>query len=122
MTDTTHTTAAENRARLLSMAAGGDGHADMWIEHATYEATEDKPEADVYLLHIPPRCKSIPTTDGGEFCGTLKQCRSMAHLLCGMPDGYDFDKLTPEETLRRVPPQRQLSRVGDGCLRLYGEP
>lgn len=118
MTPTTAT--AENRARLLSMAAGGDGHVRMWIEHAIYEATDTEPEAEVYLLHVPPRILAAWGQDGGEFCGTLEQCGKMAHILHGMPD--DYTAPTPEETMRRVPPQRQLPRGGGGCLRIDSEP
>ena len=49
--NTTKTAADYNRARLLNMAAGGDGHATPYIEKAAQGG---------YFVHIPP----ITTTDG----------------------------------------------------------
>lgn len=49
MTNTTET----NRAKLLHMAAGGDGHITAWIERVTYDGAPADAQQYGYIVHVP---------------------------------------------------------------------
>lgn len=66
-----------NRARLLDLATGGDGHAGPWIEKVTLRRPGQE-DAAVYAAHLPGR-------DGKEVIvaasdGSLDLCQTILHI------------------------------------------
>lgn len=102
----TQTDNHDSRTYLLNIAAGGDGHTGAWIERVTYEATEDTPAGEVYLLHSPPTQNSGTRV---ECCGTLDYCRRVYGILSGATAG-EADSTPYTDSGRRVPPQQQTIR------------
>lgn len=109
-----------NRSRdyLLNLAAGGDGHLSDWIERATYEATADAPETEVYILHMPPkRQPNGRLSNRQQYVGTLEHCRKFLLLpYIERDDAPDIDSIPYEDTGRRIPAEQQQPY---GSLRIY---
>ena len=80
MTDTMTTTTAENRARLLSMAAGGSGHIKPYIERVTLDGAAPE-QRTAYVYHSP----AVIRPDGSRsteqvFLGTFEHCKALYML------------------------------------------
>ena len=92
---------ADNRARLLNMTAGGDGHIHDWIERVTLDdAPEDMQTA--YVYHSP--AKRYDNGNYGtakEFLGTEEHARKFYAL--GREDIADIYAIPVEDIGRHIP-------------------
>ena len=95
------TTAEDNRARLLDMAAGGSGHTDAWIERVTLEASDTEAERTAYMYHYPPHIQRDGSRSGARhYLGTLQRCVAFYSIGEDMPD---MSAIPVEDTGRRIP-------------------
>lgn len=97
-------TATENRARLLSIAAGHDGHIEDWIECVHIDGAAPEQQTG-YIYHNPARVlPNGKTTAREEFWGTLEHCRKMYMLpYLGDDDAPDINSIPVEDMGRHIP-------------------
>lgn len=77
----------KNRRRLLDMAAGGTGHAGIWVEIVTYDATGSSPEHKGVIMHKP--------VDNGKTLNLIIEQDMIADMLLIFDD--KADDIAPEE-------------------------
>ena len=68
--------ADENRARLLSIAAGGSGHVSPYLERVTLEGAP-RQQATAYVYHNPARVEGGRLTPAQSFLGSFELCEKM---------------------------------------------
>lgn len=95
------TTAADNRERLLNMAAGGSGHTSEWLERVTLDdAPEDKRTA--YMYHRPRMLYENGKRSGAaEFLGCEEHARKFYAL--GHDEITDIYAIPVEDNGRHIP-------------------
>ena len=86
-----------NRARLLNIAAGGNGHVTPWIERITYDGAPADAEQYGYVVHVPQHagqggmCKAIHVN-----VGDLEAARGLLHAIATGAQPRDTDTTAEE--------------------------
>lgn len=76
----TKTRTEDNRARLLNMAAGGDGHTAPYIERVILDGAAPE-QRTAYIYHSP--AQALPngsTAAAAAYLGTFEQCKAFYML------------------------------------------
>lgn len=89
----------DNRARLLNMAAGGNGQVTPWIERVTLDDTPTDGEQHGFVVHVPQRATRGGTAPAIHVnVSSIDAARGLLHAIDTGAQPRDTD--TTEEELR----------------------
>lgn len=101
-----NTTTTDNRARLLNMAAGGNGQTKPYIERVTLDGAAPE-QRTAYIYHSP--AQALPdgqATKAAAYLGTFERCKAFYMLpYIELPDAEQpaADSIPIEDYGRHIP-------------------